>query len=427
MLKKVFIAIAFFCLLVSFSWCYTRYQDDPEGGIYLGEFNGVKIYSDASIDYSTQISSNLDFQCVEYVRRYYHRIYNITLPNISTGCAYDIFDEYEGVGGLVQYINNSTTQIPRVGDIIVFDATSDNPYGHVAIISEVDLDLEIIRFAQQNWPGSPFGEVRFTINNRGIINISNYSGYQVLGFLSLLKSKPLKIIEKDCNPKQNSEINSGGKAWITFSNSLNPNVNLNQYFTIRSKQGSIYHLTRNDGDQNKTVIVVEGMPWISGDSVSITVKKGILDVNNNKLENDFILRFRIKKQLLISTGPLTYKPSPTPLPKFHYELVTADQLYTKKMPSSKLDKIFFHENETVGIHIKLYNLSRLSPPPWKVKFIAKHIKTGQKFYQTYTVNEKTNKTRVYVPFEICWLKPSKMELTIFINNKKIVTKYFFIK
>ncbi len=56
---------------------------------------------------------------------------------------------------LVQYKNGDSSK-PQKGDLIVFDSYILNPYGHVAIISDVrDNGIEIV---QQN-PG-PFGKSR---------------------------------------------------------------------------------------------------------------------------------------------------------------------------------------------------------------------------------------------------------------------------
>ena len=246
-LEKLYVlTIVILILILSVGWCYTLYHDDPEDGQYLGEFNGVNIYGDPTTYPYGNTSNKLRFQCVEYVRRYYYQKHNTILPNISTGCAKDIINEYEGEGGLMRFLNNSSIRIPVPGDIIVFNATTSNPYGHVAIISEVNLDTNRIRFAQQNWPGHPFGEVSFSRNDQDIINIENYEGYEVLGFLSPVG---LEIIYKDCHPKQNSQINLDEKAWIVFNHILDPEIKgktIRNYIEFKSKSVSNYKATRID-------------------------------------------------------------------------------------------------------------------------------------------------------------------------------------
>ena len=105
------------------------------------------------------------------------------MPN-SYGHAKDFFDKVLTDGqkntkrNLTQYTNPSHTK-PKVGDLLIFDATSFNGYGHVAIISDVtNHEIEII---QQN-PG-PFSKSRATFsleNKNGIWEIENK---RILGWL----------------------------------------------------------------------------------------------------------------------------------------------------------------------------------------------------------------------------------------------------
>jgi hypothetical protein len=96
----------------------------------------------------------LKWQCVEFVKRYYDVHYRHRMPN-SWGNARDFFQESLPDGalnearGLAQFTNPSRWE-PQKGDILVFDATSGNPFGHVAIISAVDSGR--VEYIQQN-PG----------------------------------------------------------------------------------------------------------------------------------------------------------------------------------------------------------------------------------------------------------------------------------
>lgn len=96
----------------------------------------------------------LKYQCVEFVKRYYYEHFSHKMPDVY-GHAKDFFDKKIADGkmnkkrNLIQYTNPSQT-MPKVGDLLIFDATPYNKYGHVAIISAVtENDIEII---QQN-PG----------------------------------------------------------------------------------------------------------------------------------------------------------------------------------------------------------------------------------------------------------------------------------
>lgn len=104
----------------------------------------------------------LKYQCVEFVKRYYYEHLNHKMPN-SYGNAKGFFDKSLNDGqenkqrNLTQYTNLSKTK-PKVDDLLIFQGTIFNRYGHVAIISKViDNEIEIIH---QN-PG-PYGQSRET-------------------------------------------------------------------------------------------------------------------------------------------------------------------------------------------------------------------------------------------------------------------------
>ena len=79
---------------------------------------------------------------------------------------------------LLQFSNPSITK-PKINDILIFDANSFNPYGHVAIVSYVTNDeIEII---QQN-PGR-FGSSRETIDLKKVNNKWKLDKASILGWL----------------------------------------------------------------------------------------------------------------------------------------------------------------------------------------------------------------------------------------------------
>ncbi len=106
----------------------------------------------------------LRYQCVEFVKRYYYQHFNHKMPD-TYGNAKDFFDTNVLDGklntkrDLIQFTNPSITQ-PQIGDLLIMAGNGGNPYGHVAIISEVNSSsIEII---QQN-PG-PYADSRATFS-----------------------------------------------------------------------------------------------------------------------------------------------------------------------------------------------------------------------------------------------------------------------
>jgi surface antigen len=136
-------------------------------GQRLDSLNGVYVYYNGGVGNVEERNTSPDgyniglkYQCVEFVKRYYFEHYNHKMPD-AYGNAKDFFDQAIKDGklnpkrNLLQFTNPSLTK-PCIGDLIILDGHSGNPYGHVAIISNVSENkIEII---QQN-PG-PFAPSR---------------------------------------------------------------------------------------------------------------------------------------------------------------------------------------------------------------------------------------------------------------------------
>ena len=141
-----------------------------EIGQAIESLNHVKVFYNGGVDHVLErnvqdgYNIGLKYQCVEFVKRYYYEHLSHKMPD-SYGHAVSFFDKtladntYNKQRDLWQYTNPSILK-PKVGDLVIFDGTPSNKYGHVAIISNVSEDeIEII---QQN-PG-PFAPSRVTIS-----------------------------------------------------------------------------------------------------------------------------------------------------------------------------------------------------------------------------------------------------------------------
>ena len=158
-------------------------------GEMIDAFNGVAVYHNGGMNntHGRHLSADgynigLRYQCVEFVKRYYLERFSHKMPD-SYGHARDFFDPALADGninpkrGMIQYANGSSMP-PEPEDLIVFGPTLLNPYGHVAIVTEVgDGSLKII---QQN-----------TFSSRETLSLSTEAGgYRIsaqntLGWLRL--------------------------------------------------------------------------------------------------------------------------------------------------------------------------------------------------------------------------------------------------
>ena len=181
-------------IILSFGgiWIFKKYNfnTDFSVGQPIDNLNGVYVYYNGGVDHVKGRNTTADgynlglkYQCVEFVKRYYYEHLKHKMPD-SYGHAKDFFDKTLKDGqkskkrDLTQFTNSSDTK-PKIDDLIIFEGTTFNKYGHVAIISNVtDKEIEII---QQN-PG-PYNKSRETFkldNTDGKWEIKNN---QILGWL----------------------------------------------------------------------------------------------------------------------------------------------------------------------------------------------------------------------------------------------------
>ena len=108
-------------------------SENAPWGTSIGSFKGVTAYSNGSHDYdSPRGSYGLNYQCAEYVTRYYSLIYSVNLAGQN---AYQFFANASS-RGLASFQNGGNVA-PQSGDILCFGGGSGG-FGHVAIISDVN-------------------------------------------------------------------------------------------------------------------------------------------------------------------------------------------------------------------------------------------------------------------------------------------------
>lgn len=163
MIKKAIFLLSILLIVFFFYKGFKKvnFNSNYEVGQEIDRLNNVLVYYNGGVDHvanrNTKEGYNLglEYQCVEFVKRYYYEYYNHKMPD-SYGHAVSFYDENLPDGSinkqrnLIQYSNPSIVK-PHEGDLIVMSGTLFNQYGHVAIVSKVTADgVEII---QQN-PGA---------------------------------------------------------------------------------------------------------------------------------------------------------------------------------------------------------------------------------------------------------------------------------
>jgi hypothetical protein len=160
-------------------------------GEVVDTFNGVKIYYNGGVSNSEGrnliedgYNIGVKYQCVEFIKRYYYEHLHHKMPD-TYGNAIDYYDTTlkdsmrNTKRNLIQFSNPSKVK-PKVNDILIFNKTIFNRYGHIAIISKADDNL--IEIIQQN-PG-PFASSREKIKLKKQNNLWFIDNERILGRLS---------------------------------------------------------------------------------------------------------------------------------------------------------------------------------------------------------------------------------------------------
>lgn len=123
-------------------------------------------------------NSGLQWQCVEFVNRYYYQVYGQDI-RVGLGNAKDYFsDTLARTKGLVKYFNDGSG-LPQIGDIIVSQGNGIS-VGHVAIVKAVS--AKEIRLVEQNWHEGP-GDLDHVLSIVGNKVQAFSSSYPVTGWL----------------------------------------------------------------------------------------------------------------------------------------------------------------------------------------------------------------------------------------------------
>ncbi len=189
--SRLYLIIILLVLVFSGSWSYKNFNFNRahQIGEPIDSLNNVYVYYNGGISNVQErnltvegYNLGLKYQCVEFVKRYYYEYLNHKMYD-TFGNAKDFYDknlrdnQLNKRRGLTQYSNPSLTK-PRINDLLVFNGSLFNKYGHVAIISNLmGSEIEII---QQN-PG-PFTKSRKTydlilVNGKWQINSKRILGW----------------------------------------------------------------------------------------------------------------------------------------------------------------------------------------------------------------------------------------------------------
>jgi hypothetical protein len=106
-------------------------------------------------------------QCVDLARFYFQEVCGLEKQPVGVVGARDFYLNFEKDPVLTKYfekIPNTPEFVPKRGDVVLWDGTKGNPYGHIAIF--VRGDVNAFNSFDQNLPaGAPCGIVHHTYSN----------------------------------------------------------------------------------------------------------------------------------------------------------------------------------------------------------------------------------------------------------------------
>ncbi|MBC8754050.1 CHAP domain-containing protein [Kordia sp. YSTF-M3] len=159
-------------------------------GEELDAFNNVSVYYNGAVNHvetrnvtKDGYNLGLEFQCVEFVKRYYYEYLQHKMPD-SYGHAKDFFNPNVKDGklntqrNLIQYTNGSSSK-PKTNDILVFTSSWYNSFGHVAIVTKVVENKVFI--IQQN--AGPFSNTRISYDLTHEKNCWKIPASKIVGWL----------------------------------------------------------------------------------------------------------------------------------------------------------------------------------------------------------------------------------------------------
>lgn len=232
-----------FLMLFLTGLCWAADYGNP-----LGEYKGVIAYHNGE----PAGNANGDYQCVEYVRRFYREVYQQELGPVGGAAKHAFEDRYwAGLEEFIAYPQGSTT-LPMPDDIICY---SGGGYGHVAIVIEATSTK--VRVIEQNFSTKTcFGEM--TVENREGYFLSDRGKYHVEGWIHYKKAtirSEDKRISRGLQPinSQATLSSENGDAISIILESVT-DFTLTYDVNVRFREGSVYF--RIDSERRP----IEGLP-----------------------------------------------------------------------------------------------------------------------------------------------------------------------
>ena len=150
-------------------------------GTHLGSYQGVAGYSNGHDHYYSReqnyhngLYTGISYQCVEYVRRWLQaskglNFHNIPFASHAWKLRY-VERISDSVATAITPVPNGSETPPVADSLLIWKSTEQAYVGHIAVITDVNVEAQYIRIAEQNldndyWPGDYARQLKLRVEN----------------------------------------------------------------------------------------------------------------------------------------------------------------------------------------------------------------------------------------------------------------------
>ena len=204
-----------------------------EFGAVLGVYQGVEGRSNGSDyhysgeqNYMNGTYTGVKYQCVEFARRWL--LLSKGLEFHAVGIAAQIWNikflqrVSDGRATTIKANPNGSRAPPLVDSIIIWKVAEDVPFGHIAIITEVNLENNYVRIAEQNvdndfWPGNYSREFKLDVIDGCyfIIDEDEIYGWMVVNYDIDAQEENKEIVKI-----HSKELEADNLLWLDIENEI---------------------------------------------------------------------------------------------------------------------------------------------------------------------------------------------------------------
>lgn len=196
----------------------------------------LKEWIDHNVGKPLNFDGKFGNHCVDLFRFYLRDVLNIPQPDGVSG-AKELATNYNK--NHFTWVQNAPGIVPNPGDVIIFDASPGNKFGHVSVAIEANPKLKTFKSFDQNFPSQGFIDSNGDFIGTGVAHIQTHKWTEpVLGWLRAKKTEKTYSQEQWDTLTHENQDN-----WEKWQEELKNNVEL------KSKNEEIERKIKDDNER----------------------------------------------------------------------------------------------------------------------------------------------------------------------------------